>query len=220
MGSSGGRRSSARWAVLVVMPPVDAEHVFEMSATENEDPVDAVGADGSHPAFGVGIRVWRLDGRADHLDALAAEDFVEGVAELLVAIVDEESESLVVSQLHDEVACLLRDPGTIWACGAGDVLDPACCERDEEEDVEPLEEHRLDREGSQASALAACCRRKRPPRLCSLRRRRQTGTDQHLAHRGRGDGDAETLQLTDDPPVPPSGDSHVRVEGSACATKA
>jgi hypothetical protein len=37
------------------------------------------------------------------------------VAELLVAIVDQESEWLVVTELHDDVARLLHDPGPIRA---------------------------------------------------------------------------------------------------------
>ena len=99
-------------SVFVVVPAVDAEHVFEMSATDDEDPIEALGADGPHPAFGVGVRVWRLERRADHLDPLGAEDLVEGVAELLVAIVNEESEGLVLSAFHEEVARLLRHPGS------------------------------------------------------------------------------------------------------------
>lgn len=99
--------------VFVVMPTVDAEHVLEMAAAEDQDPIEAVGADGPHPAFGVGVRAWRLDGRADHLDPLGAEDLVEGVAELAVAIVDEESEGLRIPEFHDEVARLLDDPTSI-----------------------------------------------------------------------------------------------------------
>src|SRR5918996_2100889 len=190
--------------VLVVMPAVGTEHVLEMLAAEDEDPVETVGADGSHPAFGVGVRVWRLDGRADHLDDLGAEDLVEGVAELLVAIVDEESEGLVISEFHDQVARLLGDPASVRTRGTGDVLDSSRRQRDEEEDVEPLQELCLDGEevaGERARRLLAqeCS----PRWACSLGRRRQTGADQHLAYRGRRDGDAETLELADDAAVPP-----------------
>jgi len=92
-------------SVLVVVPPVDAEHVLEVAAAEDEDPVEAVGADGPHPALGVGVRVGRLDGRADHGDALGAEHLVERAAELLVAVVDQESERLLIFELHDVRAC-------------------------------------------------------------------------------------------------------------------
>ena len=82
--------------VLVVVAAVDAEHVLEVAAAEDEDPVEAVGANRAHPALGEGVRVRRLNRRADHLDALGAEDLVEGVAELRVAIMDEEPERLLV----------------------------------------------------------------------------------------------------------------------------
>ncbi len=77
------------WPVLVVVAAVDAEHVLEVALAENEDTVEAVGAERAHPAFGVGVRVWRLDGRPDHVDALGPYGFVEGGAELRVVVVNE-----------------------------------------------------------------------------------------------------------------------------------
>jgi hypothetical protein len=79
---------------------------------EDEDLVEAVGADGADPALGEGVGVRSLNGRPDHLDAVGAEDLVEGVAELAVSIVDEEPEPLLVAELHDQVACLLRGPAS------------------------------------------------------------------------------------------------------------
>src|SRR6266545_25815 len=80
--------------------------MFEVAPAEDEDPAEAVSADGAHPALGEGVGVRRLDRGGDHFDALAAEDFVEGVAELGVAIVDEEPKLLLFAELHDEVARL------------------------------------------------------------------------------------------------------------------
>ena len=42
------------WPVLVVVAAVDAEHVLEMAATEDEDPVEAVGANRAYPTLGEG----------------------------------------------------------------------------------------------------------------------------------------------------------------------
>ena len=42
--------------VLVVMPAVDVEDMFEAAAAEDEDSVEAVGAECSYPACGVGGR--------------------------------------------------------------------------------------------------------------------------------------------------------------------
>jgi hypothetical protein len=75
-----------------------------VAAAEEENPVETVGSDGAHPALGIGVRIRSLDRRPDHLDRLGTEDLVEGVAELLVAIVDEESERPRIRELHDEVA--------------------------------------------------------------------------------------------------------------------
>jgi hypothetical protein len=95
--------------VLVVVAAVDAEHVLEVAASEDEDPVEAVGAERAHPALGVGVGVRRLHRGADHLDAVRSENLVEGVAEFRVAIVDEEPESFLVAELQDQVARLLCD---------------------------------------------------------------------------------------------------------------
>src|SRR6266568_8336031 len=115
-----------------------------MAAAEDEDSVETICAERAHPAFGVSVRVRRFEGRADHPDALSPEDLVEGVAELRVAVVDEKPERLLVAEPHDQVARLLGDPTAVRSRRAGDVLDPSRRERDEEEDVDPLQKGRLD----------------------------------------------------------------------------
>jgi hypothetical protein len=99
--------------VFVVVAAVDAEHVLEMTAADDEDPVEAVGADCAHPTLGEGVRVRGLNWQADDLDGLGAEDLIEGVAELRVPIVDQESERVLVAELHDEVARLLGNPASV-----------------------------------------------------------------------------------------------------------
>src|SRR5215204_1987320 len=126
------------------MATVDAQHVLEMSATEDQDPIETVGTQCPDPAFGVGVCVRGLDRRPNHLDPLGAEDAIEGMAEFLVAIVDHESERLVLAELHEEVARLLRDPRPMRARGAGDVLDPSSRKRNEKQYVDPLQEGCLD----------------------------------------------------------------------------
>jgi hypothetical protein len=148
----------AVWPVLVVVATVDAEHLLEVPAPEDKDPVEAVGAERAYPTFGVGIRVRRLDRSADHLDALGAEDLVEGVRELRVAVVHEEPKGVVVAELHDEVARLLCHPTLVGVRGRGDVLDPTRRKRDEEQHVDPLQERGFDRKevaGEHACRLRA-----------------------------------------------------------------
>ena len=64
MGNVEGRRVAAVgweevertvWPVLVVMAAVDAEDVLEVTPAEDQDPVEALGAERAHPAFGVGV---------------------------------------------------------------------------------------------------------------------------------------------------------------------
>jgi len=122
---------------------IDLQDALELSAVEDEEPVEAVPAHAADPALRVGVRVRRLDRCADDGDALAFEDAVEGAAELFVTVVDEEERTLrAVVQLHQQVARVLPRPGRVRVARAGDVLDPTCADRDEEEHVQPLEPNR------------------------------------------------------------------------------
>jgi len=56
------------WPLPVVVTDVDAEDVHELTATENQQPVEAFAADVADPALHVGVGVRRLDGRVDDLD--------------------------------------------------------------------------------------------------------------------------------------------------------
>ena len=99
------------WPVLVVVAAVDAEHVFEVAAAEDQDPVEAVGAESRYPAFGVGVCVRCLHRCPDHLHSFGAEDFVEGVTELRVAITDEEPKPLLLAELDEQIAaCWVTQP--------------------------------------------------------------------------------------------------------------
>ena len=69
------------WPVPVVVAAVDAEDVFEVSSAEDQDPVETLDSECAYPAFGVSVRVRRLDRRVDHPDAFAAEDLIAGAAE-------------------------------------------------------------------------------------------------------------------------------------------
>jgi hypothetical protein len=98
------------------MPAVDTEDVFEVAPSGDEVPVEAVGAQRAHSAFGVGVRVRRLNRRADHLDSPRAEDLVEGVAEFRVAVVHEEPAGTSLRTLRAIGRCLF---GCLASVGAG-----------------------------------------------------------------------------------------------------
>jgi hypothetical protein len=108
------------------MAGIDAKHVLELAAAEDEQAVEALATDAADPALGVGVCVRGLDGCVDHGDPFASKDVIEAAAELGVAIVDQETERLLaIVEVHQQVARLLVDPGACWVRRAGDELDPA-----------------------------------------------------------------------------------------------
>jgi hypothetical protein len=62
----------------VVVVEVDAEHAFEVTPVEDQQSVQALGADGPDEAFCDRVGLGCSHGRLDDSDALAAKDLVEG----------------------------------------------------------------------------------------------------------------------------------------------
>src|SRR5262249_57122065 len=109
------------------------------------------------------------------------EDLVKAVTVLRVAVTDEESKLMLLAELHEEISCLLSDPGVVRVRRAGEVLDPPGCQGDKEQHLDPLQERRPD--GEEVAGEHACRLRpqERPPRgLSSFRRRRKPGLQQRL----------------------------------------
>ena len=121
--SRGALSEGAVWSVRVVMLDVLAEDCLEVTASEDERPVEAVAPHGADPPladrFGPGCLDWGLD----YPGALGGEDGVEGGGELRVAISDEELDGIcLLGELHRDVAGTLSHP-----CGhriRSDVGDP------------------------------------------------------------------------------------------------
>ena len=105
--------------VLVVVLDVLAQDAFDVAAVEDQQPVQALGADGSDEPFGDGVRLRRSCRRLDDPDAVRAEHLVEGIAVLAVAVADQQAQALV-GDIEAEVACLLGDP-----CAGGLAVQPA-----------------------------------------------------------------------------------------------
>ncbi len=105
------KRESAVGALSVVVLDVGAQDVFEVTAADGQEPVEALVADGSDESLCVGVRLWCLHRRVDDLDSLATEHLVEGGSELAIAVVDQETRTLE-NPGEREVARLLDDPGS------------------------------------------------------------------------------------------------------------
>ena len=78
------------WALSVVVLDMDPEGLLQVTTANDEEPVEAFGADGADPPLGVGIGVRRLDRRDEYLGALGAEHVVEPARDLCVSISNEE----------------------------------------------------------------------------------------------------------------------------------
>jgi hypothetical protein len=111
--------------MAVVVLDVGAQCALELTATEDHDPVEAFASDRPDEALRERVGRRRLDRRAENLDPFAAEDLIEAVAELRVAIADQEPRRYgSLGHVHARLrACC----ATHAAFGAS--LQPARCTR-------------------------------------------------------------------------------------------
>ena len=63
--------------LAVVVVDVDPQHPFEVTAVEDQQPVETLAAHRSDEALGDRVRLWRADRRLHDPDPLAAEDLVK-----------------------------------------------------------------------------------------------------------------------------------------------
>jgi hypothetical protein len=105
------------------------------------------GSCGAYPSLGVAVRAWCLRRGLDCLHARASKDLVEGASELGVAVPDEEAErGRAVAEVHQEVAGLLGSPGAVRVGGHAEDLYVPGHDLHDEQDVQTLEEDRVDME--------------------------------------------------------------------------
>jgi len=62
---------------------VGAEHVFEVALSEDQEPVEALGADGAHEPLRVGVGLWCADRCVDRLDPSLRNTSSKAVVNLL-----------------------------------------------------------------------------------------------------------------------------------------
>src|SRR4029077_7144139 len=97
--------------VRVVMVDKDAEHVLEVASVHDQDPVEALGADGADETLGDRDRLRRSPRCLDYSDSFACKHGIEIASELAVAIADQEvKRSRPLLERPDELASLLSDP--------------------------------------------------------------------------------------------------------------
>ena len=76
--------------MLIVVSEVLDEHLLKVTATEDEEPVQTLSADGAHESLGERVRTGSSNRGPYDADALGGEYLVEAGGELRVSIPDEE----------------------------------------------------------------------------------------------------------------------------------
>jgi len=117
--------------------------VLEVTTAEDKQPVETLAANGTNEPLRVGVGLRRPDRCSDDLDPFAAEDLVEGGAELAVAVVNQEPRPFEDTR-EAEVARLLGDPATAGIRRAAGEVSAPVSDLEEEEHVVPAERERLD----------------------------------------------------------------------------
>ena len=192
--------------MLVVVADVGREDSFEVPAVDDQEPVEALAADGADPPFDEGVRARRPYRCADRPDALGAEHLVEGGGELAVAVVDQEPDRLrPFDERLDDVPRLLGRPLTGRVRGDARQIHLPGREFDEHECVEPPEQHGVDGEEVAGDDPAGLGSQELPPRLRRpARRGLDPGLLQDRPHGAGRDPDTESGELALDPPVAPT----------------
>jgi hypothetical protein len=131
-----------------------------MTRVHDQQPIQTLGPDRSHEAFGNAIRLRDLNRRPNNARVLAFEHGIERGRELGVVVANQKPDRLdAFTERPSDLPRLLRDP-----CGIGvrrTLRQPhaSAAEFDEEEHVQPLELDGVDREESTATTLFAWVRR-------------------------------------------------------------
>jgi hypothetical protein len=136
---------------------VDAQHPLQVSAADDQQPVQALGEDRADSALRERVGVGCLDWGQDHVGALGAEEVVEGPAELGVPVAQQELDaSSLLAEFQQEVAGLLGDPGAVGVGSHAGQVDAAGVQLDENSTYSRLSQTVSTVKKSQAGIPAAC----------------------------------------------------------------
>src|SRR3954469_6087999 len=211
IGGSGEAESGSRlWrhesqatmrTMAVVVIDVGVQDALKLAMAGDQDPVKAFAPHGADEALGTCVGLWSVDRCSDDLDPLAAEDLVQGAAELRVAIVDQEAwRRGSVGERPPGLARRLRDPDVAWMLGAARCVDPAATKLDEEQDVEPCREDGVDgEEVAREHARRLAADELAPGNAGSLASGPEACFAQGLADRRRRDAEPQRPELARDP---------------------
>src|SRR4029453_855011 len=111
--------------VNVVVIGVLSQHRLQLSASEDEHPVQHLPPNGPDPSLRVGIRPWRPHRRAQHLDPFSGKHCIEPRGELRIPIADQEPEAAdTIVKGHEQIPGLLGYPHPRRLRGHTNHVDP------------------------------------------------------------------------------------------------
>jgi hypothetical protein len=197
-------------ALAVVVGHIGGEHLIEVTAAENHQPVETLASNGANEPLRVGVGLRRPDWCSNDLDPFAADDLVEGGAELAVAVVNQEPRPFEDTR-EAEVARLLGDSAAGRVRRAAGEVDAAAPKLDEEEHVVAAERERLDGEEVTRERARRLLAEELPPaRPCAPRRGLEPRVQEQPSDRARRDTEAQFSAVRRRSAGNPSADSPVR----------
>jgi hypothetical protein len=138
---------------------VFGQHSLKLAPVEDQHPIQQLAADSADPSLSDAVRPRYPHRGARDADGLAGKHSIEDGGELAVAISDQAPElSRAVAEVHQQVPCLLGDPGSGRVRGDAEQVHAAGGMLDHEQDVEPVQQQRVDAEevrGENAVCLRA-----------------------------------------------------------------
>ncbi len=182
-------------ALAVVVLSEDAHDEIEMSASEDQQPVQALPACRSHEPLGICIRPRCPRRSEDHRGAVGAKDLIEGGAELGVpAWITKRTPARDPEKLRLRACCLTHWPVGLWCSGE---VDAPTGNLDQEEHVVAAPEGGLDREEvkrDEARRLPA--QEVAPARPTGSGRRVKPPRREYAPNRARRDHHVELAELS------------------------
>ena len=182
------------------MLDVDPKDLLQVATADDQQPIQALGADRPHPALRVRVRLGACTD-VKSTSAPSERNTSSKLRELRVPIVQHQaSPSALFAQYQQQVAGLLGDPLAVGVGGDAGQVDPAGVQLDEEQHFQPSQPM-PSTVRQVAGQIPAACRRSNAARqevAIGPWRRIQSVAAQRGADRGRGDGHAEPLALTAD----------------------
>jgi hypothetical protein len=134
--------AAAMGSPSVVVRLVLGQDQLQVSLTEDQHPVCDLRPGGQYEPFGIGVRPGALGRDLHGLDTGAGQGRIERCGELPGPVADQEPEARgAITEIHREVADLLRGPGPVRVRGDPAEVHVAAAGLDHEQAIQPLERH-------------------------------------------------------------------------------